>query len=203
MSKAYTAHLRILLETAIYRETRLTAGTNDLVSKKEETKAPNYIRESSKVLRQEGGPGSRLNVYALNLHLSNRVTALLDSVNQKTGVGRAHISKAERDEAVQDPSFGPLVAKTWLIAAGQRADVDTIAEIRAQESMEPDGRFMTFGTEAAAANFQDPKGRDVRWLVKVGENESKASYVRGNNDLWVERFDVDLKTGQVTTTAEH
>ena len=203
MTKAYYGHLRNLAESAIYRQTRLAAGPNEILSKKEQTKAPGYIQESAAQLREDGGSGTRVQIHPLDAHVSGRMWAVLESVNQKSGPGRAYVSKSERDAAASDPSFGPLIARAWQVAVGEVADVDRIAEIRAQEGLDPKHRFIAFSSESAASSFRDPQGRSVTWLVKTAEDESKASYVRGRDDLWVERFDVNMKTGAVTTTAEH
>lgn len=184
-------------------DAQASAGSNTLLSRDEQAKAPAHVQAAATALR--GTPGARVTVDALEARLAEDARSLIAGVNQSSGSGRTWVSQAEvRAAEAADPALGGRVLKAWAITTGRAADVDAVA-IEKVSSMvsDADSVFKQFSSEMTAMSFQDPKGRQTVWLVKTGEDAGKSSYVLGRNDLWAERFDVDATSGAITTTGEH
>lgn len=202
--RARTPDVHAALDRQLSTATRLAAGPNGLLSKTEQAKAPAPLAEGAATLRAEGGSGTRVSADALAAHLAAQAKAAIDAQNQPKGVGRGVVSRAERDAAAAArPGLAPYIARAWAIAAGERADVDQVAEARVRQSADPSDHVALFADVNTAANHQAGPGRSTSWLVKVAEDGGKSSFVRGRNDLWIESFDVDAKSGAVTVTGEH
>lgn len=187
------------------RETRAAAGENGLLSKAEEATAPSHVKEAAAVVRGAPGSGTRVTVAALDAHLAGQVKTLLGNANQTSGVGRSYTSKAEVKAArAQNPVLGARVMKAYEIVTGKKVDADGLAEERIRSmARDSETHFRTFPSIEAAENYRDPRGRQITWLVKTGEDADKSSYVWGRNDLWAQKFDIDVKTGERTITGEH
>lgn len=54
-----------------------------------------------------------------------------------------------------------------------------------------------------AERYQDPQGRHVHWLVQNATDAVSTAFTSGSNDLWSQRFTVNLATCAITITGEH
>lgn len=203
VSRARATDVLATLDRLLSADVQRASGPNGQLSRAEQAQAPAHVAAAAAELRAAAAPGARIKDDALSAHLSGQARAVVDANNQSSGVGRAFFSRAEARAASADPRLGTHVQKAWAIAAGQRADVDGIAEARARAAVSEGGLFKLFGSEAAALSYQDPHGRSVTWLVRSSEASDRSSFVWGRNDLWAERFDVDATSGAVTVTGEH
>lgn len=203
VSRARATDVLATLDRLLSADVQRASGPNGQLSRAEQAQAPAHVAAAAAELRAAAAPGARIKDDALSAHLSGQARAVVAANNQSSGVGRAFFSRAEARAASADPRLGTHVQKAWAIAAGQRADVDGIAEARARAAVSEGGLFKLFGSEAAALSYQDPHGRSVTWLVRSSEASDRSSFVWGRNDLWAERFDVDATSGAVTVTGEH
>lgn len=203
VSRARSTDVLATLDRLLAADVKLASGPNGQLSRAEQAQAPAHVAAAAAELRASAAPGARIKDDALSAHLSGQARAVVDANNQPTGVGRAFFSRAEARAASADPRLGAHVQKAWAIAAGQRADVDGIAEARMRAASSEGDVVRVFGSETAAMAHHDPHGRSVSWLVRSSEASDKSSFVRGRNDLWAERFDVDATSGAVTVTGEH
>lgn len=190
--------------TLLARDADRAAEGNELLSKVEQSKAPAHVQRAATEVRDDGGVGARVGTDALSAMLKAHAKKLIAKVNQKDGVGRDFVSRAEAKAAKKaDPALGGQIMKAYEISSGHVADVDGLAESYARGFADPTHLFRHFSSELIALNYQDPHGRSVTWLVKTSEEADKASFVWGRNDLWAQRFDVDLKSGALVVTGEH
>lgn len=181
------------------------AHGNALVSRAEQARAPSHVDDAAADVRAAGGVGARVSVDDVDTMLRARAAALIASVNQSTGSGKAFLSKAEAQAAAAlDPSLGGQVLRAWEITRSGGIDVDGIAKAHAIPAvLEPEERFMKFATESEAERFREPSGLHVKWLVVTGETSTTKSFTSGSNDLWSQRFDVSKLDGSIVITAEH
>lgn len=191
-----------VLKALVKRDLAAAAGTNGVLSRAEQAKAPKYLSDAANVLRAQK-PNARITVDAMEAFVATRANQLIGEVNQPRGSGAATLSKTEAAAALaREPSLGFAVMEAYQIASGSGVSVDTIAQSRASQ-VDDDTTFKKFATEAEAVNYRDPDGKQVSWLVRTGDSLLSSSYVSGRNDLWAQRFDVDKRTGAVTVTHEH
>lgn len=205
VTRARVGDLLDMTSRILSRETRAAADENGLLSKAEQAAAPSHVQEAAVVVRGAGGSGARVTVAALDAHLAGQVKTLLGGVNQSAGVGRSYASKAEVKAAhAENPELGARVMKAYEIVTGKRVDADGLAEehVRAM-ARDSETTFRLFPTLEAAENYRDPRGRQLTWLVKTGENADRSSYIWGRNDLWAQKFDIDHNSGDRTVTGEH
>lgn len=203
VSRARSTDVLATLDRLLAADVQRASGPNGQLSRVEQAQAPAHVAAAAAELRASAAPGARIKDDALSAHLSSQARAVVDANNQSSGVGRAFFSRAEARAASADPRLGAHVQKAWAIAAGQRADVDGIAEARMRAASSEGDVVRVFGSETAAMAHHDPHGRSVTWLVRSSESSDKSSFVWGRNDLWAERFDVDATSGAVTVTGEH
>lgn len=203
MTSVRVSNVRAAL-TALLHDDVARVAVNSLVSKSEQAHAPADIAAASQAVRVIGGVGARVRAVDVEERLLQDALRLIGVVNQPSGSGKAFLSRAEVDALVaHDGVAGARVQKAWQIARGS-LDVDAIAKAHAiPASLPADHVFMRFATESAAASFQEPSGKTVRWLVVESETSTTKSFVSGTNDLWSQRFDVDKRTGSITITGEH
>lgn len=204
MPSVRVSDVRTALTTLLHDDVARVA-INSLVSKSEQASAPSDIAAAAQDVRSAGGAGARVHTREVEERLLQSALRLIGVVNQPSGSGIAFLSKAELDAVMtQDPVAGARVQKAWQIARGGSVDVDAIAKAHAIPAvLGGDEVFMRFATESEAANFVEPNGKHVRWLVVEGETSTTKSFVSGSNDLWSQRFDVDKRTGAITITGEH
>lgn len=204
ITRAKLTLLESTAATLLKRDAERSAEGNELLSKAEQAKAPAHVQKAAAEVRDDGGPGTRVETDALGAMLAAHAKKLIAKVNQKEGVGRDFVSRAEAKAAKKaDPALGARVMKAYEITSGHVADVDGLAESYARGFADPTHLFRNFSSELLALNYQDPHGRSVTWLVKTSEEADKATFVWGRNDLWAQRFDVDLKSGALVVTGEH
>lgn len=204
MPSVRVSDVRAALTTLLHDDVARVA-INTLVSRSEQARAPSDIAAAARDVRATGGAGARVHTRDVEERLLQGALRLIGVVNQPSGPGMSLLSKAEVDSIVtNDPIAGARVQKAWQIARGGSVDVDAIAQAHAvPAALGSDEVFLRFATESEAANFVQPEGKHVRWLVVEGETSSTKSFVSGANDLWSQRFDVDKRTGAITVTGEH
>lgn len=224
MPSVRVSDVRAALTTLLHDDVARVA-INTLMSKSEQASAPIDIRDAAQRVRTAAaaaaggfglGVGARVHVDEVEQELLQAALRLIGVVNQPSGSGKAFLSRAEVDSVVAlDPLLGGRVQKAWQIVRAAPVtpvtpvtpvdvDVDVIARAHAiPTSLPADEVFLRFASENEAANYVEPSGKTVRWLVVERDTASSTSFVSGTNDLWSQRFDVDKRTGAVTITAEH
>jgi hypothetical protein len=204
MPKTSVADVSHVLRAIVRREAAQSAGTNTVLSKAEEAKASPLLQAAAKAVRAAQGPNARVTVDELEAQISTVAARLIGTVNQPKGAGAPWVTKVEATAAMQaDPVFGKPVLQAWEIAADQGLDVGAIAKQRVGGDLDADSTFKTFKTVEEAERYQDPRGRQVAWLVEVASSTLSKTYVSGRNDLWAQKFEIDKITGAIAILAEH
>lgn len=187
----------------IRREAQGFARGNSLLSLSEQSTASRSVRATAEMLRQQGGPGTRVTVNAIEDAFTERVEQLMTSVGG-SGVDGLYLSADELAAAAsRDSTVTPILSMAYITAAGKGLDVDAVAAQRVGGGLDADSVFKTFTSTEEAMQFVDPQGRSVVWLVPVADGLLKKSFVAGRNDLWAQHFEVDRLDGEVSVTREH
>lgn len=193
-----------VLKARVHRDLTAAAGSNGLLSKAEQAKAPEYLRKAADELRKSK-PGARVTVSAMEQHISQKALALIGEVNETKGRGANLLSQAEAKEvARRDATLGFTVLEAYQVVSGKGPNsADTLAEKHVNNGLDTDQVFKVFASEAEAMRYHDPDDRSVVWLVRVDEGLLKNTYVSGRNDLWAQKFEIDKLSGELTVTGEH
>lgn len=198
------ANISTVLTERVKRDLAAAAGSNGILSKAEQAKAPDYVKKAADELRQ-ANPNARVTVSSMETVISKKALDLIGEVNQPSGNGKKTLTQAEADAAARrDASLGYAVLEAFQVVSGKGGlNEDDIAKKHVNTGFDPDTVFKTFKTEHEAMNYRDPKGRQVAWLVRSTDELLKNTYVSGRNDLWAQRFEVDKLSGALTVTHEH
>lgn len=202
--KATLDNVSTVLKARVQRDLAAAAGSNGILSKTEQKKAPAYLQQAADELRK-ANPGGRVTVSAMEQHISKRALELIGGVNETKGPGAKLLSKAEATEvARRDATLGFTVLEAYQVVSGKGPNsADTLAEQHVNTGLDVDQVFKVFASEAEAMRYHDPDDRSVVWLVRVDEGLLKNTYVSGRNDLWAQKFEIDKLSGALTVTGEH
>lgn len=199
--KTTVANLSTVVQARVQRDLKAAAGTNGVLSKAEQKKAPEYLQRAADEFRQ-ANPGKRVSVGALETLVTKQAKDLIGAVNQPKGAGSTVVSQAEAKEAARrDATLGFAVLEAYRVVSGQ--GVEAIVKQHVAPTLDEDSVYRTFKTENEAMNAHDANGRHIVWSVRTEEGLLKDTYVSGKNDLWAQRFEVDKLSGAITITGEH
>jgi hypothetical protein len=203
MARTTLSQVSAVLTERVRRDLKAAAGANGVLSKAEQASAPAYVKTIADEFRK-ANPKARVTVGSMETLITKKALNLIGEVNQPRGSGAASLTQAEaKAVAKRDATLGYTVLEAWQVVAGKGLDVDDVAKKLVRDGMDSETTFKMFTTEAEAERYQDPKGRQVRWLVRTGSDLLKNTYVSGRNDLWNQRFEIDKLSGAVTITGEH
>lgn len=198
------ANISAVLTERVKRDLKAAAGSNGILSKTEQAKAPDYVKQAADEFRK-ANPNARVTVSTMETVIAKKALDLIGAVNQPSGNGKKTLTQAEATEAARrDASLGFTVLEAFQVVSGKGGvKEDDIAKKHVNTGFDADTVFKTFKTEQEAMRYVDPKGRQVAWLVRSTDELLKNTYVSGRNDLWAQRFEVDKLSGALTVTHEH
>lgn len=204
MALTTVANISAVLTERVKRDLKAAAGPNGILSKAEQAKAPAYLKQAADAFRA-ANPKARVTVTAMETAIAKKALDLIGEVNQPSGNGKKTLTQAEAKAAAKrDASLGYAVLEAFEVVSGKGGlKEDELARQHVNPGLDPETIFKTFKTEQEAMAYQDPKGRQVAWLVRSTDELLKNTYVSGRNDLWAQRFEVDKLSGAITVTHEH
>ncbi|MCK6546967.1 hypothetical protein L6R52_14045 [Myxococcota bacterium] len=191
-----SSELYEFLRSVVLESVSLATGNNTVLSRPEQGRAAEEVREAGAVLRARGA--APVDRRALERYLDLRLSRLITAVDGEPQLGT--VTRAEAASSVRrDPALGAQLVKAWRLAAGLLRDVDEVA-LR-HVSRHARGYVRAFQTEADARAYRGWGATGMSWYVKTGEGPRRASFVWGQADGWVERFEVDHRSGEVFVLA--
>ncbi|MCK6545843.1 hypothetical protein L6R52_08240 [Myxococcota bacterium] len=113
------------VQAALRAEAEAAAGGNGVLSRAEQAAMPDgLLEEAARKVREERGPGARVDVDAMAAKATRRTAALLGRVNQRSGAGAASISQREI-QALHgiDAEAGVRVARAYELLTGKPVEL--------------------------------------------------------------------------------
>jgi hypothetical protein len=106
-------------------EAEAAAGANRVLSKAEQAAMPEgLLKKAAGWVREDGGPGTRVDVDAMVFKAARRMATLLGRVNQRSGAGAEAVSQREVHAlAAQDGEAGARVARAYELITGKHIDL--------------------------------------------------------------------------------
>lgn len=119
------ANISTVLSERVKRDLEAAAGSNGILSKAEQAKAPDHVKKAANELRQ-ANPNARVTVSSMETVIAKKALDLIGEVNQPSGNGKKTLTQAEADAAARrDASLGYAVLEAFRSSRAKAASMKT------------------------------------------------------------------------------